>query len=134
MVPARIYRSSLGPDTTQTQNALAGYHEGRTLPIGELITSRGNRIYTLWANEQQKAEQISNHVSITNVNPISAFTSYRSVTRRSLLEVSDDFSRLIRTQSLTLVNLHAVQGSLVAALSTEKRWEHLREGILYATR
>ncbi|KAH0346172.1 hypothetical protein KCU83_g7498, partial [Aureobasidium melanogenum] len=56
MTPARIYRSSFGPDTSQMHNAAAAHpgSESRILPIGELITSHGNRTYTLWANEQHK--------------------------------------------------------------------------------
>lgn len=137
MVPARIYRTSIGPDTTRALEAHIARtgSESRVLPISELITSRGKRTYTLWADKQQRhADGKGIQVIITNVNFSTTFTSYRSVSRRSLLEVLDDFNRLIHTQNLTLVDLHAVQGSLVAAISTDKRWEHLREGILYATR
>lgn len=136
MTPARIYRSSFGPDTSQMHNA-PGTHSGlesRILPIGELITSHGNRTYTLWANEQQKPDGILTQVIITNVNSTTTFKSYSGVSRRSPLEVLDDFNSLLRTQGIALVSLNVFQDSFVAVVSTDKGWEQLREGILHVAR
>lgn len=137
MTPARIYRTSLGPDTTQklnAPNAQAG-SESHVLPIGELITSRGKRTYTLWANDEKRhTGGNATQVVITNVNSTTTFTSYRGVSHRSTLEVLDDFSNLIRTHGFALVSLSVVQESFVAVISTDKGWDRLREGILYATR
>ncbi|KAG9799367.1 hypothetical protein KCU75_g44, partial [Aureobasidium melanogenum] len=79
MTPARIYRSSFGPDTRQMRNAATAHQESerRILPIGELITSHGNRTYTLWANEQHKTtNRIAIQVIITNNNSTTTFKSY----------------------------------------------------------
>jgi hypothetical protein len=137
MTPSRIYRSSFGPATSQTYSAAdAQLGSGsRILPIGELITSHGNRTYTLWANEQLKPTNcISTQVIITNVNSTATFKSYRGVSRRSHLEVLDDFSSLLRAQGIALMSLNVVQESFVAIVSTDKGWEELREGILHAAR
>ncbi|KAG9711299.1 hypothetical protein KCU69_g44, partial [Aureobasidium melanogenum] len=99
MTPARIYRSSFGPDTRQMRNAATAHQESerRILPIGELITSHGNRTYTLWANEQHKTtNRIAIQVIITNNNSTTTFKSYSGVSRRSPLEVLDDFGSLLR--------------------------------------
>ncbi|KAH0280444.1 hypothetical protein KCU91_g1015, partial [Aureobasidium melanogenum] len=137
MTPARIYRSSFGPDTSQIHNAATALPgpRSRILPIGELITSHGNRTYTLWANEQQRTtNRISTQVMITNVNSTTTFKSYSGVSRRSPLEVLDDFSSLLRAQGIALMSLNVVLDSFVAVVSTDKGWEELREGILRATR
>ncbi|KAG9666392.1 hypothetical protein KCU87_g9890, partial [Aureobasidium melanogenum] len=137
MTPSRIYRSSFGPDTSQMHNtADAQLRSGsRILPIGELITSHGNRTYTLWANEQHKPTNcVSTQVIITNVNSTTTFKSYSGVSSRSPLEVLDDFSSLLRTQGIALMSLNIVQESFVAVVSTDKGWEELREGILHAAR
>lgn len=137
MIPARIYRTSLGPDTSQTLkagNAQPG-SESRIFPVGELITSRGNRIYTLWANEQQRGtDRNATQVAITNIDSTTGFMSYRGVSHRSPLDVVDDFSNLVRTRGLTLVSLSVVQESFVAVISTDKNWDQLREQVLFATR
>ncbi|KAG9728855.1 hypothetical protein KCU73_g12267, partial [Aureobasidium melanogenum] len=137
MTPSRIYRSSFGPDTSQMHNtADAQLGSGsRILPIGELITSHGNRTYTLWANEQHKPTNcISTQVIITNVNSTTTFKSYSGVSCRSHLEVLGDFSSLLRAQGIALMSLNVVPESFVAVVSTDKGWEELREGILYAAR
>ncbi|KAG9606279.1 hypothetical protein KCU77_g189, partial [Aureobasidium melanogenum] len=137
MTPARIYRSSFGPDTRQMRNAATAHQESerRILPIGELITSHGNRTYTLWANEQHKTtNRIAIQVIITNNNSTTTFKSYSGVSRRSPLEVLDDFGSLLRVQGIALMSLNVVEDSFLSVVSTDKGWKELREGILHAAR
>lgn len=136
MTSARIYKVPTSPGTCQSQNAPISQPgpETRILPIGELITSKGNRTYTIWANEQQPAQQTAVQVTITNTDPASTFTSYRGVSRRPASEVLDDFSRLVRTQGLTLISLNTIKDSFAAVVSTGKGWDKLREGVMNVTR
>ncbi|KAG9664574.1 hypothetical protein KCU95_g8319, partial [Aureobasidium melanogenum] len=130
----RRYGPGTGYEIRTPANMTPARLESRILPIGELITSHGNRTYTLWANEQQKPDGILTQVIITNVNSTTTFKSYSGVSRRSPLEVLDDFNSLLRTQGIALVSLNVVQDSFVAVVSTDKGWEQLREGILHVAR
>lgn len=132
MTPTRIYRSPRSPGTTELLSSPVT--PSIILPIGELVTSNGRCTYTLWAHKQPKPESISTQILITNVNSTTSFKNWSGVSRRSPIEVLEDFSGLLRAQGIKLMSPNVVKESFVAIVDTEKGWDELRDGMLHAVR
>ncbi|KAH0365987.1 hydroxymethylglutaryl-CoA reductase, partial [Aureobasidium melanogenum] len=118
-------RPTCSPSTSELQSS-----PSRVLPIGELVTSSGRRTYTVWAHKQPKPDCISTQIVITNVNSSTGFKSYSGVSRRSPVEVLEDFTGLLRAQGIELMGLNVVKERFVAVVDTEKGWKKLRDGVL----